>query len=118
MIITEVRATTCSIPLTTPIVMGELRFDAREYIVVEVVTDEGLTGVGFGMTRNGPVAPIVNRNLAPLLLGADPRNSERLWQTMYDRNLTIGPVAKSLRLRAIEVGRFVYYDPRLTLNLR
>jgi len=105
MIITEVRATTCSIPLTTPIVMGELRFDAREYIVVEVVTDEGLTGVGFGMTRNGPVAPIVNRNLAPLLLGADPRNSERLWQTMYDRNLTIGQRGVFMRaLSAVDIA--------------
>ncbi len=108
MIITEVRATTCSIPLATPIVMGELRFDAREYIVVELVTDEGLTGVGFGMTRNGPVAPIVSRNLAPLLLGADPLSSERLWQTMYDRNLTIGQ--RGLFMRALSAVDVAIWD--------
>jgi hypothetical protein len=33
---------------------------------------EGLTGVGFGMTRDAPVAAILARNIAPFLLGADP----------------------------------------------
>ena len=54
--IVEVRLTTCRVPLSSPIVMGELRFDGREYLVVELVTDDGLTGVGFGMTRDAPVA--------------------------------------------------------------
>ena len=39
--ITEVRATTCDVPLPRPIIMGDLRYDSREYLVVEVVTDTG-----------------------------------------------------------------------------
>lgn len=35
-----------------------------------------------------------------------------------DRMMTRGPLAKSIRLKAVEVGRFAYYDPRLSLNLR
>ena len=35
-----------------------------------------------------------------------------------DRALTKGPLPSAVRLRAVEVGRFVFYDPRLTMNLR
>ena len=41
--ISSVTATTCVVPLPRPIVMGEIRFDAREYIVVEIAADTGLT---------------------------------------------------------------------------
>jgi hypothetical protein len=43
--ITEVPApTTCDVPLPRPIIMGDLRYDSREYLVVEVATDTGATG--------------------------------------------------------------------------
>ena len=35
-----------------------------------------------------------------------------------DRELTKGPLPAAVRLRAVEVGRFLFYDPRLTMNLR
>ena len=35
-----------------------------------------------------------------------------------DRALTKGPLPSAVRLRAVEVGRFIFYDPRLTMNLR
>ena len=95
--ITEVRATTCRIPLSSPIVMGELKFDAREYIVVEVLTDEGVTGPGFGMTRDAPLAPIVIRNVAPRLIGADPLATEAIWERLYNGNLTIGQRGRFMR---------------------
>ena len=34
--ITEVRATTCDVPLPRPIIMGDIRYDSREYVVVEI----------------------------------------------------------------------------------
>ena len=90
MIITEVRATTIRIPLSTPIVLGDLHFDGREYLVVEVFTDEGVTGLGFGMTRDAPLGPIVARNVAPHVLGANPLDTEAIWEKLYYRNLLIG----------------------------
>ena len=44
MIVTELRVTTCRVPLSSPIVMGDLRFDAREYLIVEVRTDQASPG--------------------------------------------------------------------------
>ncbi len=90
MIITEVRATTIRIPLSSPIVLGDLHFDGREYLVVEVFTDEGVTGLGFGMTRDAPLGPIVARNVAPHVLGANPLDTEAIWEKLYYRNLLIG----------------------------
>ena len=106
--ITEVRATTCRIPLSSPIVMGELKFDAREYLVVEVMTDEGVTGLGFGMTRDAPLAPIVIRNVAPRLIGADPLATEAIWERLYNGNLTIGQ--RGLFMRCLSAADIALWD--------
>jgi L-alanine-DL-glutamate epimerase-like enolase superfamily enzyme len=105
--ITEVRVVTCDIPLARPIIMGDLRYDSRDYIVVEVRTDEGLSGVGFGMARYAPVAAIVERNLAPLLVGQDPMMNERLWESMYFRNL---PIVRGIFMRALSAVDIALWD--------
>ncbi len=103
--ITEVRASTCRIPLSTPIVMGEIRFDAREYLLVEIGTDEGVVGIGFGMTRDAPLGQILAQTIAPRLLGADPLMIEAIWQDLYDANLTIGQRGLYMRcLSAIDIA--------------
>lgn len=106
--ITGVRTDTCDVPLPRPIVMGELRFDSREYVIVTVETDAGVTGIGFGMTRNAPVASIVERSLAPLLLGDDPLLTEWLWDKLYYRNLTIAP--GSIFMRALSLVDIALWD--------
>ncbi len=103
--VTTVRATTVDVPLARPIVMGEIRFDSREYLVVEVETDRGLTGIGFGMTRNSPAASIVSRSLAPHLLGEDPLLTELLWERLYYRNLPMGQRGVFMRaLSAVDIA--------------
>jgi L-alanine-DL-glutamate epimerase-like enolase superfamily enzyme len=106
--IASVRAVTCEIPLSRPIVMGELRFDAREYILVIVETDEGVRGLGYGMTRNAPVAAIVERNLGPLLVGQDPLMTEALWDRLYYRNLTIA--GRGIFMRALSAVDIALWD--------
>jgi L-alanine-DL-glutamate epimerase-like enolase superfamily enzyme len=103
--ITEVRSTTCRIPLERPIVMGAIRFDAREYLVVEIRTDEGVTGIGFGMTRDAPLAAILTRSIGPRILGADPLLTEAIWDGLYDANLTIGQRGLFMRcLSAVDIA--------------
>ena len=106
--ITSVRAITCEIPLTRPIVMGDLRFDSREYILVIVETDEGVRGLGYGMTRNAPVAAIVERNLGPLLVGQDPLMTEAIWERLYYRNLTIA--GRGIFMRALSAVDVALWD--------
>ncbi len=58
-------------------------------VFIQVVTDEGLTGLG--MTRGGCVIQtIVDQHLRGLLLGTDPRNVELLWEQMYRATLPYG----------------------------
>jgi D-arabinonate dehydratase len=103
--ITGVRTVTCDIPLARPIVMGDLRFESREYAIATIETNVGITGIGFGMTRNAPIGTIVDRNLAPLLLGADPLMTEELWERLYYRNLTIAGRGVFMRaLSAVDVA--------------
>jgi D-arabinonate dehydratase len=106
--ITDVRALTCDIPVPRPIVMGELRYDTRDYVVVEVMTDEGVNGIGFGMARYAPVAEIVEKNLKPLLVGQDPLMTERLWDRLYYLNLLIAQ--RGMYMRALSVVDVALWD--------
>ena len=63
---------------------------------VEVSTNKGLTGLGFG----GPGAGFVIENhLTKLLIGEDPMNVERLWDVMWRSTLYYG--RKGLVVHAI-----------------
>lgn len=58
-------------------------------VFVQVFTDEGVTGLG--VTRGGVVVKaIVEQHLRGLLLQADPRNVELLWEQMYRATLPYG----------------------------
>jgi D-arabinonate dehydratase len=103
--IKQVRSWTCRVPLSRPIVMGEIRFEYREYIVVEIVTQDGVSGIGYGMTRNGPVQAIVERTLRPLLIGRDATMTEQLWERLYYTNLPMGQRGVFMRaLSAIDIA--------------
>jgi L-alanine-DL-glutamate epimerase-like enolase superfamily enzyme len=106
--ITEVRVLTCDVPLSRPVVLGEVKYASRDYVVVEIRTDEGYSGVGFGMARYAPVAQIVERNLAPLLIGEDPLMTERLWERMYYSNLFIGQ--RGIFMRALSAVDIALWD--------
>lgn len=106
--ITSVSATTCDIPLPKPIVMGDIRFDSREYVLVEIGTDAGVSGIGFGMTRGSPVASIVERSLTPLLMGRDPLLTEGLWESLYYANLPMGQ--RGIFMRALSAVDIALWD--------
>jgi L-alanine-DL-glutamate epimerase-like enolase superfamily enzyme len=108
MIVTGIRVVTCDVPLPRPIVMGELRFESREYVVVVIETDAGISGIGFGMTRNAPVGTIIARNVAPLVLGEDPLLVEALWERIYYQNLTIG--GQGIFMRALSAVDIALWD--------
>ena len=55
---------------------------SRHWLFVRVTTDSGLYGVGEGSGWPKVVETAVN-DLAPLLVGEDPRDIERLWGKMH-----------------------------------
>lgn len=64
---------------------GEIRHFAL--ICARIKTNEGVEGVGYtytvGKTGGAAVRAHVGTDLRPLLLGEDPRRTERLWQRMW-----------------------------------
>jgi D-galactarolactone cycloisomerase len=85
--ITGVEAVPLAVPLAENLRWGAMEVSVKGGILVRVSTDEGLVGygeAGFSAQYFSTVGPIINEQLAPLLVGEDPRDAGRLWQRMFD----------------------------------
>ncbi|HEV7823577.1 MAG TPA: mandelate racemase/muconate lactonizing enzyme family protein [Mycobacteriales bacterium] len=84
--ITGVTATPLGSPLDEELRWGAMAVRVKGGIVVRVTTDEGFEGIGeagFSAVYHPTVGPIVDQ-LAPMLIGQDPRDIASLWQQMLD----------------------------------
>jgi len=88
--ITEVRTHVLSTPLEEPFAFSMGWVTRRGAMLVELVTDEGITGWGeslcHGLQPPEIAAAVVNSALAPVVIGQDPFDVDPLWERMY--NLT------------------------------
>ena len=105
--ITDVQAILISIPLKKPTSMSNKTVTAREYVVTRVRTDEGITGSAY--TLGGSVVlTAVNETLKPLVMGADPFDTERLWDKMFRATLMLG--RKGAVIRGISTVDIALWD--------
>src|SRR6202167_4780181 len=86
--------------------MGNFAFHG--WVLVEIFTDRGLVGLG-----NGALFPVVTKTLIdpylkPLLIGADPWDTEYLWQLMYRRTMAFG--RKGVAMTAISAVDIALWD--------
>lgn len=60
----------------------------RNWIFVFIETDEGITGIGEATTeyQEHAVVAAIEHHFAPLLVGKNPTEIERIWQMMYRLN--------------------------------
>ena len=81
--IARATATPLNVPLDIRL-PGIERKASLECCFVEVETDGGITGHGLGaITREIVIAEIVNRVIAPAIVGDDPLAHERIWEKLY-----------------------------------
>lgn len=66
----------------------------REFLIVDVHTDEGISGRGFTgapITKYGPTgdvyATLIRRNLRNMIVGENPLHTEELWNRMHRNSL-------------------------------
>ncbi|TAK20147.1 MAG: L-rhamnonate dehydratase [Chloroflexota bacterium] len=59
-------------------------------VLVEVVTDDGVSGVGTVGGFCGAARDIIDGHLRDVVLGEDPRDVERLWNAMYRASARYG----------------------------
>lgn len=86
--------------------MGNFAFHG--WVLVEIFTDAGLVGLG-----NAALSPLVTKSLidtylTPLLIGADPWDTEYLWQQMYRRTMAFG--RKGVAMTAISAVDIALWD--------
>jgi L-alanine-DL-glutamate epimerase-like enolase superfamily enzyme len=86
--------------------MGNFAFHG--WVLVEISTDAGLVGLG-----NAALSPILTKAcidayLKPVLLGADPWDTEYLWQQMYRRTMAFG--RKGVAMTAISAVDIALWD--------
>lgn len=108
--ITEVESIPISIPLETPVSFSNRTITFRDHAITYVRTDTGHEGVGYSLGYEGAhlISGAVESLLEPILLGEDPRDTERLWRKMYDGNVQIGRTG--LFLRAISSVDIALWD--------
>lgn len=68
--IADVAVRTLTVPLPRPLRLSSMEITERRYAVVTVQTRDGLTGRGYALTRDLPVAALVQQ-LRPVLIGRD-----------------------------------------------
>lgn len=71
---------------------------ARQMCLVEVITDEGITGYGSCSDQYDldVLATIINKVLQPEFIGRDPFQTEKMWDTLY-----YGTLMRSLGHRSV-----------------
>jgi len=83
-------------------------FAKQETIVVDVATDEGLSGTGYAYTigtGGHSVVELLRHSLLPQLVGRDSRDIEAIWTTLHNstRATTVGAIT-SLALAAVDTA--------------
>ncbi len=86
--------------------MGTFTFHG--WVVVEIFTDNGLTGIGNAALAPQVTKQVIDLYLKPLLLGADPWDVELLWQHMYRKTMAFG--RKGIGMTAISAVDIALWD--------
>src|SRR5271169_1055888 len=63
---------------------------SRSALLVEVETDDGITGIGEAGVGGGSTRHVLEHQLRPMLIGEDPLLIEGLWQKMFARTRQFG----------------------------
>jgi L-alanine-DL-glutamate epimerase-like enolase superfamily enzyme len=87
-----------------------------EIQIVDVATDEGISGRGFLTASNSSISPnadldatLLRRNLRNIILGQDPVLTDQVWRRMYDQ-IAGRRGARGLILSAIAAIDFACWD--------
>lgn len=80
------------------------------WLVVEIECDDGTIGIGNAALAPQATKATVDTYLKPLLIGADPMDTEYLWQSMYRRTLPFG--RKGIGMTAISAVDLALWDAK------
>mgnify|MGYP003961619773 CR=1 FL=1 len=80
-------------------------FLVKGLVIVRVETDAGVTGYGECSAMNsGVIRSVVTDSLAPLLVGENPMEVERLWEKMYVTTYKLRGQAQSIGISGVDIA--------------
>lgn len=83
------------------------KVDAIEFIVVELHTDSGTTGVGLSYTVDvggTAIKALIEDYLANLIVGQDPLHYEAIWNLLQRQSRRLGLGVNSMAIAAIDIA--------------
>ena len=83
-------------------------FTFHGWLIVEVFTDDGNVGIGNAALAPQVTKQVIDLYLKPILLGADPWDTEFLWQHMYRKTMAFG--RKGIGMAAISAVDIALWD--------
>lgn len=106
--IDSVETATTAVPLPAPLRLGAMTVSRREYSAVRVTDADGITGRAYCLSREAPMAEIVDRLVAPHAVGADADDPASTWERMLRGSAIVGRVG--LVRRAIGLVDIALWD--------
>jgi len=106
--ISSIRVATFKAPLPVPVVFGNWVMRHREFALCGVTADDGTVGVSYCYTRDGPIATLVERLIAPHYIGGDPSNPEEIFDRAAWSNNAI--LASGVGHRALSIVDVATWD--------
>lgn len=84
--ISAVKSYIVAAPMPKPWRLGKYVLEKGYATLVEIVTDEGISGVGESIVRlgTGTVKSIIDEMLVPCIMRSDPMEIEALWEEMFN----------------------------------
>jgi D-galactarolactone cycloisomerase len=83
----EIRVHLLQKKLTSSMRISRGGFDVRHHLIVEVVTDEGITGLGEGVGNARLIQQILTGSMIEQALGLDPMNIEAVRSSLIDSHV-------------------------------
>lgn len=94
--------------LPAPVIFGDWVMEFREFAVVRMVSDAGVEGWSFTLTRDGAVAEQIRKSLAKIYLDQPVGEQERLFTLAWRRSLASH--AAGVGLRALSLLDLAAWD--------
>lgn len=104
----DVAVATIKAPLPITIRFGPWVMEHREFVLCRLRTLEGNEGFAYVYTRDGPIAAIVRRNIAPLYVGQEYTDPAALhWRAAWSNNAIL---PSGIGLRALSLVDIAAWD--------
>lgn len=106
--VTRVRTAIIKHELAVPILYGAWIMRHREFALIRVDTSDGVVGVAYGLTRDGPIAEIVARSIAPRYVGYEVESPDEAFRSTLWTNHAVH--AAGIGMRALSLVDVATWD--------